>query len=99
MAGSVTVNRVAVQLRRPSGDDPGQVTTAYYIVRGGELVMTRGDGTPVDADRFRHKLEPGDNPGAIAAVLGKQIRREALKITEAEEQFYAPLDYGNADYI
>lgn len=95
----MTVKQVSVQIRRPSGDDPGQVTVAYYVLRGDELVMTRGDGTPVDADRFTHKLRPGDSPDAIAGVLGKQIRREALKITEEQERFYAPLDYGNSDYV
>jgi len=95
----MTVHSVTVQIRRPSGDDPGQVMLAYYVVRGDELVLTRGDGTPVDEARFRHKLRPGDNPAAIAGVIGRQIRREALKITEEQEQFFAPLDYGSSDYV
>jgi hypothetical protein len=99
MAGKMTVKQVAVHLRRPSGDDPGQVTTAYYVLNGDDLVMTRGDGTPVDPERFRHKLRPGDDATAIAGALGKQIRREALKITEEQERFYAPLDYGESGFI
>ncbi|WP_340672549.1 hypothetical protein [Bradyrhizobium ottawaense] len=96
---ALNVKQVSVQIRRPSGDDPGQVTLAYYVLRGDELVMTRGDGTPVDAERFTHKLRHGDDPNAIAGVLGKQIRREALKITEEQERFYAPLDYGDSGFI
>ncbi|MBP1091933.1 hypothetical protein [Bradyrhizobium diazoefficiens] len=95
----MNVKQVAVHLRRPSGDDPGQATTAYYVVQGDVLVLTRANGTPVDPERFRHKLRPGDDPAAIAGVLGKQVRREALKITEEQERFYAPLDYGVSDFI
>jgi hypothetical protein len=87
------VNRVMAQIRAPSGSDPGQVTTCYYVVENGVLIMTRGDGTPVDAVRYRHALRPEDNPDVLAKVFGKQIRREALDITEDQERFYRSLDY------
>lgn len=92
------VERVVVQVRAPSGNDLGQVTTGYYIVEKGMLTMTRPDGTPVDEDRFRHQLAADDNARAIAGVLTKQIRREAIGNSEAPEGFNDPLRYDRSAF-
>jgi hypothetical protein len=91
----MTVHRVIIQIRRPSGDDPGQVSEGYYVVHDGVLTMTHEDGQPVSPDQFRHTLKAGDDPAAIAGMLTRRVRRFMLGITETEEAFNRPLGYGN----
>lgn len=88
------VHRVIIQIRRPSGDDPGQVSEGFYIVKDGVLIMTHGDGRPIN-DEFRHVLKPVDDPAAIAGMLTRRVRRFMLGISEAEEAFNRPISYGN----
>lgn len=90
------VERVIIQIRRPSGDDPGQVSEGYYIVNEGMLIMTHSDGEPVDDTMFRRKLRPDDNPAALAGVLTREVRRHMLGITKDEENFNRPLGYSNS---
>lgn len=92
----MTVHRVFVQIRKPdSPGDQGQVSEGFYIVEGTTLVMTRGDGTPVDDRQYRHELREGDNPDAIAQVLTRKIRRQKLGITDdSPDGFNRPLRYG-----
>lgn len=94
----MTINRVIIQLRRPSGDDPGQISEGYYTVEHGVLVMTHADGRPVN-DEFRHTLKAGDEPAAIAGMLTRRVRRFMLGISEAEEAFNRPLRYGNSEAV
>lgn len=89
------VQKVIVQLQSATFGDPGQVTEGFFIIEGDQLVMTHGDGSPVD-DQYRHTLKPGDNPRAIAGVLTKQIRRSMLGITEASEAFNRPIRYAGS---
>jgi hypothetical protein len=90
------VNHVFVQIRKPdSADDTGQVSEGFYIVDGTTLIMTRGDGTPVDGRMYRHELRDGENPEAIAQVLTRKIRRQKLGLGDGSpEGFNRPLRYG-----
>jgi hypothetical protein len=90
------VHRVIVQIRKPDGiDDTGQISEGFYIVEDATLIMTRGDGTPVDERLYRHELRDGDNPEAIAQVLTRKIRRQKLGLTDdSPEGFNRPLRYG-----
>lgn len=97
----MTVHRVIVQIRRPSEFDRGQVTEGFYVIEGDTLMMTApdggpimgSDGLPVDPDQFRHVLKPGDEPGAIAGMLTKKVRRHILGISETQESFGRSLIY------
>jgi hypothetical protein len=92
------IERVTVQLRRPVGTDPGQVTEGFYTVRDGVLTMVRADGgalidkngNPVGKP---YSLKNGDSADAIARVLTKQVRRQMLGMTEKEETFSRKLNY------
>ena len=87
------VKQVAAQLRAASQNDPGQITTGFYVVEDGVLVMTHSDGAPVDEFRFRHRLQPKDNEEAIASIFTRQIRTEMLG--EQVPGFTRSLDYPN----
>jgi hypothetical protein len=92
----MNVHRVFVQIRKPDGPgDHGHVSEGFYIVEGATLIMTRGDGTPVDERLYRHELRDGENPEAIAQVLTRKIRRQKLGITDdSPDGFNRPLRYG-----
>lgn len=90
------VQRVIIQIRRPTPGDVGQVSEGYYVVESGVLIMTHEDGEPVSPDQFRHTLKPGDDPAAIAGVLTRDVRRYMLGITKAEEAFNRPLRYSDS---
>jgi hypothetical protein len=89
------VNRVWVQIRKPDGDgDHGQVSEGFYIVEGATLIMTRGDGSPVDERLYRHELRDGENPEPIARMLTKTIRRQKLGLgDDSPDGFNRPLRY------
>ncbi|MDB5611341.1 MAG: hypothetical protein JWP25_8241 [Bradyrhizobium sp.] len=93
------VHRVWVQIRKPDGsdDDTGQVSEGFYVIEGTTLIMTRGDGSPVDAQLYRHELRDGDNAEAIAQVLTRKIRRQKLGLgDDSPEGFNRPLHYGRS---
>lgn len=94
----MTVHHVTVQLRKPVGDDLGQVTEGFYVVQDGVLSLTDDDGDPLMGKNGvpvvkRHVLKPGDNAEAIARVLTKKARREILGLTETQESFGRKLGY------
>lgn len=91
----MTVHRVTIQIRRPSGNDPGQISEGYYIVKENTLIMTHSDGEPVDETLFRRELRPNDNPAALAGVLTREVRRHMLGISKDEESFGRVLPYAN----
>ena len=74
------VQHITVQIRRPTGDDPGQVTTGYFTLADGILTMTTSSGVPIrratTGERFTCKIKPGDNHVAIAGQLTLQVRDE-----------------------
>lgn len=86
------VQRVTVQLKAPSGDYTGQVTTGYYVVENGLLVMTDGAGVPVrkeNGEQYSHTLGPKDKSAAIAAVKTREIRRDLY----GDSHFRGRIDY------
>jgi hypothetical protein len=73
------VHRVTVQLRSPSGTDPGQVTFGFFVIEDGRLVMTDENGVKVRkkyGDLYTHVLKPEDDPHAIAGILTRKIREQ-----------------------
>lgn len=99
MSERTVVHHITAQIRAPSGDDPGQVTTGYYILEGDLVVMTDADGIPVrrdDQSRFERTLEQDASPRVItgiAAKLTREVRRSMLGLTETEEKFRRPVQY------
>jgi len=74
---SSEVRCVTVQIKRPKGDDPGQVAHGAYIIEGDKLTMTTPRGKPerdLEGRTYTHRLADKDNPQAIAAVLTRQLR-------------------------
>jgi len=74
---SSEVHRVTVQIKRPKGDDPGQVAHGAYIIEDDKLTMTTLRGKPVrdlEGRQYTHRLTEKDNPHGIAAVLTRQLR-------------------------
>jgi hypothetical protein len=97
----IDVQTVIVQLRKPDAFSPGHVTTGYYVVRDGAIMMTYADGEPVYRDpektlTYTHQICEGDNVQAIAGVLTRQVRRELAGISEEQEAFASPLNYPRA---
>jgi len=45
------VNQLTVMVRQPSGSDPGEVTTGYYVIEDGALQMTDAKGVPLKDER------------------------------------------------
>jgi hypothetical protein len=89
------VQKVTVQISPARDNDPGSVTFGYFkIDADGVLIMTDGDGVPVrrqNGEYYKHRLEPDDNPRAIAAKLTREIRRMAHGETVAG--FHQKLEY------
>lgn len=88
------VERVTIQIRRPTYNDPGQISEGFYTFDGTTLTMTKPDGTPI-GEQFTLKLKPGDNPAAIAGILTRRVRRSMLGTSADEEAFGRPLNYDN----
>ena len=94
------IQQVPVQLRSPSGDDPGRVTVGFYIIEDGKLTMTDENGkpvrSPINGDPYVHRLRPEDNAAAIASVLTKRIR-SALRGDDGD--FNRRIEYSNAGIV
>jgi hypothetical protein len=91
------VQSVTVQVRAPTDNDPGQVTTGYYTVADGILTMTQPNGEPVigeQGERFTQSISADDNVRAIAGLLTRKVRRAIRGETEFQERFRRPLQYG-----
>ncbi len=58
-----------IDLDRPKGSFPGRSEIGYYATDGKTLTLVDQEGAPIDPERFRHKLQPGDNPHQIAGRL------------------------------
>lgn len=84
-----TAREVTIQIRAPSATSEGQVSTGYYIVENGVLIMTRPDGEPVSETLYRHTLRPNDDAQSIASVLTRKVRRELSGLSD----FNRPLEY------
>jgi hypothetical protein len=62
------VNEILVTVRRPSGNDPGQVEPGYYVIEDKSLWVTDKDGIPFK-DSTAVTLESEANVRAIASSL------------------------------
>jgi hypothetical protein len=64
---------------KPGTDDTGQVTTGYYVLVDGVLTMTDSTGAAVrdshTGEAYTHKIQLGDDAGAIARRLTMEIYR------------------------
>ena len=72
-----THKRVTIQIRAPKEDDPGQISYGYYTIEGDVLTMTDSE-KPVrrtNGDLVTDRLQPGDDPDAVARRLTKEFRR------------------------
>jgi hypothetical protein len=71
------VEQVCIQIARPDGDYPGQVSYGFYTVEGKKLTMTDSEGVPVrrrNGGLVQHELRDGENSQSIASVLTRQFR-------------------------
>jgi hypothetical protein len=89
--------QINVQVRRPKGDDPGQVALGAYTIENGVLVMVQPTGEPVrnptNGEKFTHRLRDGDNSVAIAGQLTLEIRQTLLgkgAVAGFNRQIYYP---------
>ena len=58
------VEQVCIQIARPDGDYPGQVSYGFYTVEGKKLTMTDSEGVPVrrrNGGLVQHELRDGEN--------------------------------------
>jgi len=98
---SETPRTVLAQIKRPSKDDPGQVSEGHYIVADGVLSMTTRTGKVVRDEHGRtytHKLQPADNADAIARQFTRKIRKE-LRARGPARGFGGPLNYPRSGAI
>jgi hypothetical protein len=65
------VQEVLVMVRRPSDNDPGEVTTGYYVIEDNTLQMTDQNGMPLK-DSARVTLDPESNVKSIASSLTRK---------------------------
>jgi hypothetical protein len=65
------VHDVIVMVRRPSENDPGEVTTGYFTLEDNQLWLTDQNGIPLK-EFMAVKLESEANARSIAASLTKE---------------------------
>jgi hypothetical protein len=71
------VSKVTIQLRRPRGQDPGQVAYGFYKVEDNTVIMTDADGNPAGAETgktFSRKLRAGEDPVGAACTMTRDLR-------------------------
>jgi len=67
---------VWVQTRGPTGDDPGALAPAYYVIDGDVLTLTGADGKPSDGcapDVRSCRLRSTDDPDRVARRLARKL--------------------------
>jgi hypothetical protein len=80
------VQEVVVMVRRPSDNDPGEVTQGYYTIEGKALQMTDTRGLPLP-DSPPVTLQSEANARSIAASLTKR------RWSETRGGFWRPISY------
>jgi hypothetical protein len=96
------VHRFTIQLRRPSGDDPGAVEYGAYIVDGSMVVLTNAEGEPLrregrlarrgDPDLptdYSRKLRPGEE----AIRVARELLMQKYRATKRGSDFNRPLRF------
>ena len=81
MTDTPEVYQVYIDIKLPSGNDPGRVAYGFYTVTDGVVTMTNRKGEPAHDDTgktYTQKLEPNDDAYVIAGRLTRQLR-DALR--------------------
>jgi hypothetical protein len=79
------VQEVYVQVRRPDGNQPGQVAPIYFTVEDGLLTITDENGAATKGEPYT--LKPGEDAVSMARAIGGAQLREAFT------GFNRPLSY------
>jgi hypothetical protein len=92
----MTVEYIWTEVRRPRRDDPtdaGVIEEGWFIVEHMWVILTDRDGNRLSGDGNKRKLEPGDNPRAVAVgLLRRKVRSRPAK------SFNRPLRYPRLVY-
>jgi hypothetical protein len=91
------VSKVTIQLRRPRGQDPGQVAYGYYKVEDNTVIMTDADGNPAGAETgktFSRRLGPGEDPVGVACRMTRDLRTAFRSGSDRKDGF----EYGRLNY-
>ena len=86
------VNRITLQLRRPSGKDPGKVLIGYYMVVEDAVVITDENGKPTGSEK--HHLSADGDPQIVAC---RMLRRQQ-NAKGSSGDFNRPLQYQKIGY-
>jgi hypothetical protein len=87
---------VFIQIRKPDGDDPGQVAEGAFIVEDGVVILTDRDGNPArddDGKFYKRKLADGQNPKVIAGRLTRELRSALRGKNAPTNGFDGPIHY------
>ena len=86
-----------IDIKLPSGNDPGQLSLGYYTVVDGVVTMTDAKGNPAHDDSgkvYTQKLAPNDDAYVIAGRLTRQLRDVLRGRGDAPPAgFGAPINY------
>jgi hypothetical protein len=99
MTDKPEIFQVFVEVKPPKGNDPGQVSRGYYLIKDGLLTMTDAKGNPAQDDSgkiYTAKLQPNDDANVIAGRLTRKLRDALLGKTKDRPPsgFRGPLNYG-----
>jgi len=98
------IHQVSIQIRRPMGNDPGEVEAAFYTVEGDVIVLTdrageplvrqqsipRRRGAPAPLQRYERKLKPGENVEWAAKELLMTKRTASKRGSDFNRPLRAP---------
>ena len=80
---------VAIQLRRPRGDDdPGVAAEGWFILDGDTMQLTDRDGNPLAGEQNSRRLQPGETGRQVA---GRMVKAKAS--IRQNRPFNRPLRY------
>jgi hypothetical protein len=95
----MTIKRVTIQLKPPSGSFPGRTTEGRYIVNNGVMALVDLEGklvTDAEGNTYQHTLRPTDHARSIAGALTRQFHG---KLKGDKQSWSGPLEYFNAGKI
>jgi len=86
------VHRITLELRRPSGKDPGKVLIGNYMVVENNVVLVDENGKPVGAEK--HHLDPGGDARLVAC----RMLRRRQNASASSGSFSRPIRYPKIGY-